>query len=933
MELLALVAVAFVAFFLIGVPWLAISGRNEAKAARAAIEPLVGQIARLQQQIDALRVGPGPFVAREPAVADTNLESAHLDRVDLASETPEIRPPAWGPPPLPPPLPARAAQAEPAPSRDFEELVGTRWAIWVGGVALALGTLFLVVVSIEAGIIGPRLRLILAAAFSAGFVYAGEMLRRGAVLPRRFAVRLPAEHAPLALTAAGTIGLFGTVYAAHAVYGFIPQSLAFVLLGLIGIAAMAASALHGQALAGLGLLGSYATPLLIGGETESRWPLVLYLLVVTAAGLALDRRLKSIWLGWGVIGGVAVWSALLIFAQKTIPIAELVFMTASLALFAASFVWLRSAVRPQTPFGDPEPLVALSGLAAAIGLSFVAQAGAPTAHAVFAIAAVSIVAATACRDGRAALAIIAAGLLPLGMLLTWPAILPSSNAAGRVIDGAMLIIEAPPQASGVMAVFAVIMAAILTLAPLALFLRHFPIAARHRTAGLFALAITGGVGAPLIAFGWSIRLEGLTQNATAAIVMALLCIGLAFAADRLLRQGGEGRALREAEIGAGGYASGAALALGLGIAFALPGLWMAVGFGVAALGVAALNDRRPLPMLRRVAAAFATTAALRAILSPVLQPEGAWPILNTYLVAYGLPVLLLGGASVLLARQRSDRNLTVLRATTGVMAAVFLAYEIRHAFHGRDLVDEFRIGLGEAGLYVLASVGACLGLYLVRARLQAEPSKLRPVLAGINILSLALLVLFVLLLANPWLGNPWFHSPISGPFFVDSTFVGFLLPAVALGALAYFGRTLPDWFVAPLTTVNRAFAIGLGYLFVLAQTRRAFVGLERFRVAYTGEAEQWAYSLVTLAFGVALLAIGFKLDSKPTRLASSIFVILAVLKVFIIDMAELGGILRAFSFIGLGGVLIGIGLAYQRLLFDKKGASPPPLPPPLPSPP
>ncbi|WP_292544933.1 DUF2339 domain-containing protein, partial [Mesorhizobium sp.] len=40
----------------------------------------------------------------------------------------------------------------------------------------------------------------------------------------------------------------------------------------------------------------------------------------------------------------------------------------------------------------------------------------------------------------------------------------------------------------------------------------------------------------------------------------------------------------------------------------------------------------------------------------------------------------------------------------------------------------------------------------------------------------------------------------------------------------------------------------------------------------------------------------------------------AVMKVFLFDMSELEGVLRALSFIGLGAVLIGIGLFYQRLL-------------------
>ena len=46
-----------------------------------------------------------------------------------------------------------------------------------------------------------------------------------------------------------------------------------------------------------------------------------------------------------------------------------------------------------------------------------------------------------------------------------------------------------------------------------------------------------------------------------------------------------------------------------------------------------------------------------------------------------------------------------------------------------------------------------------------------------------------------------------------------------------------------------------------------------------------------------------------------------ILKVFIIDMGSLTGAYRAFSFIGLGLVLVAIGWLYQRVLFRQK---PPP---------
>ena len=66
-----------------------------------------------------------------------------------------------------------------------------------------------------------------------------------------------------------------------------------------------------------------------------------------------------------------------------------------------------------------------------------------------------------------------------------------------------------------------------------------------------------------------------------------------------------------------------------------------------------------------------------------------------------------------------------------------------------------------------------------------------------------------------------------------------------------------------------------------------------------------------------LLAFGLWRASRELRLASRLFVVAAVLKVFLYDLAQLEGILRALSFIGLGAVLIGIGLAYQKLVFHR----------------
>ena len=146
-----------------------------------------------------------------------------------------------------------AAAAKAARQSDVETALGTRWAVWVGGIALALGGLFLIRYTIEAGIFGPGVRLSMAAVLGLVLVAGGEFIRRtGFKVPVQGAA---GAYIPAILTAAGAFILFGTVYAAHGVYGFIGPALAFTLLGAIGVATMQPPS-PWRALAGIGLIGA-----------------------------------------------------------------------------------------------------------------------------------------------------------------------------------------------------------------------------------------------------------------------------------------------------------------------------------------------------------------------------------------------------------------------------------------------------------------------------------------------------------------------------------------------------------------------------------------------------------------------------------------------------------------------------------------------------
>ena len=76
-------------------------------------------------------------------------------------------------------------------------------------------------------------------------------------------------HIPSILTAAGTTVAYATIYAAYALYDFLVPGTAFVLLGIVALATLAAALLHGPALAALGQVGAFVAPLLVAARRRT----------------------------------------------------------------------------------------------------------------------------------------------------------------------------------------------------------------------------------------------------------------------------------------------------------------------------------------------------------------------------------------------------------------------------------------------------------------------------------------------------------------------------------------------------------------------------------------------------------------------------------------------------------------------------------------
>src|SRR4051812_31241264 len=323
MDILAvIVAIAAIIF--------ALNIRKRMSALEAHVAQLGGRLDL--NAADATHAAPNPpAFPQQPAVAPPapaapavqssgpaeKTDEAAIDAVFAAqpsAATPRARqktpnsptpPPFSPPPPPPPPAPPPSPPDPAAPSPGFEERFGASWVVWIGGLALALGGIFLVQFSIEAGLIGPGVRVFLGGLLAAALIAAGEWTRR-----REIAIplaQMPTAHIPSILTAAGTTVAYATIYAAYALYGFLVPGTAFVLLGIVALATLGAALLHGPALAALGQVGAFLAPLLVASETPNYWALYFYLAIVTAASFALARARLWRWLAITAVAFGTLW--------------------------------------------------------------------------------------------------------------------------------------------------------------------------------------------------------------------------------------------------------------------------------------------------------------------------------------------------------------------------------------------------------------------------------------------------------------------------------------------------------------------------------------------------------------------------------------------------------------------------------------------------
>ena len=156
----------------------------------------------------------------------------------------------------------------------------------------------------------------------------------------------------------------------------------------------------------------------------------------------------------------------------------------------------------------------------------------------------------------------------------------------------------------------------------------------------------------------------------------------------------------------------------------------------------------------------------------------------------------------------------------------------------------------------------------------------------------------------------------------------YLVPALAFFLAAWLlargddrleGAPLPR-----LSTLAASAAVVLLFLLVNIEIADFFSKGASLTFSFlTGQAtlaEDLAYTLAWALFAISLFVAGIIRPNQPVRIAGSVLLLVAVLKGFVHDMAQLGGLYRVGSFAGLGICLALMAVLIQKYVLPRREA-------------
>ena len=784
--------------------------------------------------------------------------------------------------------------------RKVESNLSTRWMIWLGGITLALGGVFMVKYSIDAGLLSPAVRVSLSIVFGIALAVGGEWLRqRGRDL--KFMEDAP-DYIPSAVTAAGFSFVFSAIYAAFGLYQLIPALVAFMAMALTSFGATYMARFHGQFFAYLGLVGGMIVPMLISTGSGNAWALFPYILAITAGSIWIARDKQWVNVAATALVIALMWAFLWIFSQyKTgdiVPIGLFLMALGGVNAFMLSGASngrnsdpSLNGLKASHPISRVMDLSALGMVLAMVGAVRLEHYS--TIALIMAAVAFSIQAYAVRKNPEHDLHGLFATFGALFLLATWH--VPDLFAVQKhmATNDPRLLPWSPIDIPGLERFLGV--AIVSSIAIGGALLWQLPHMLRK---GLWASV---GAGFPLLVLVLAYwRIEGLNTSlefATFSTFLAILYVG----AISLLQK--RDHKLPNSVVAA--YATGATTALALALSMILRDAWLSFALAVEIVAIAAIWKATQVHALRHLALLFAGIVMVRLFLNDSIFDYGGkspMPLFFNWLF-YGY--LLTAGLFYAAIRlfddpARQDKLVPLLKAGVGILLIGYTTLQSRILFGKEPSLSTDPTAL-EAAIQAI-NWSAASALFMWREIKDNIPI-FRAVRRVMTLVSVAGIILF------GGLVGLFERDEISDILIFNLQFLLLFVPASIYALKAVMAHKAGY-------TRSVFFYGGVAFL-----TYWAWMSLEVYnafhpygqRQSLNTEWEMYSYSAVWLLYAIALLLAGLRLELGKARLAGLGMLGAVVLKVFLVDMSNLEGIARAASFIGLGLSLIGISFLYQRI--------------------
>ena len=823
---------------------------------------LAWQVKMLHERVaklEAAALGTNEVPKQQPVA-----EAAKPVEAPLVAELPivvQVPPPAPTMP-IPEPQKPRASQ--------LESQLASRWFVWIGAAAVALGGLLFVRYAAQHSLVPPFLRIVFGLVLAAVLVGAGEYLRRTETAAK--------TYIPAGLASGGIVTAFGSIYAAYALYGLLGPTSAFVGLGLVAIAALALSLLQGPLIAAVGLIGSFLTPALIASQNPQALGLFIYLIIIVAACFGLLRKRQWDWLGYLSLIGASGWAALWLaegFQQSDVFIIGIfAFAMAGISAFAVEGKFVLSAEAGNLlDFGKISRGLKFALVGGILAVLLLAALVVKADHGFvamlfFALGMAGVSAFGWQREGRSFAAPLAAALTWLVLGLGEPRYddIPHPDVAHIMVWGFVALVGfGLLGAAGYLRKTPdLIWAALAAAAPPAFLLGLYLQMPHFWPSGMWAL----------MAFGF----------ATAQVLCAAV--------------------KRNDELSPALLLAGAGILALFGLDRLTSDIWLTLSIAALAVVYAMASRIFATRYIGLMAALLATLAEGRLFLrhsgfeGNAVLPWGLhWP-----LYGYGLPALGFWWASRILADDKFRRYRIGLEGLSLGLVITLISLEIRALIGGTGVFGH--LTLLELGAHISAWLGAAYGLVYRQTLYSSIISRWGArVLLG---MSSAALVFGSLLVLNPLLDD----TALEGGAILNSLLLAYFVPCLLLGIIT---QKLAQLGLEKLRIAIGALALTCLLVYVTLEVKVLFEG-SLISLDFASDAESYVISLCWLVMALGFFIAGLKWKRVSLRYGGVVVMALALLKTFGYDFWKLGGLWQIASVMGIGLSLVGVGWLYARFM-------------------